>query len=66
MTPNILKKTMYHLKTIAIVHCLDPRSFYSRRQSFSNQLDCWFHVPRIISAASNVVSEHIFAPKLAE
>ena len=39
MTPNILKKTMYHLKIIAIVHCLGPRSFYNRRQSFSNQLE---------------------------
>ena len=37
MTPNIFKKIMYHLKTI--VYCLGPRSFYSRRQSFSNQLE---------------------------
>ena len=37
MTPDIFKMIMYHLKTI--VHCLDPRSFYSRRQSFSNQLE---------------------------
>ena len=37
MTSNIFKKIMYHLKMI--VHCLGPRLFYSRRQSFSNQLE---------------------------
>ena len=37
MTPNIFEKIVYHLKTI--IHCLSPKSFYSRRQSFSNQLE---------------------------
>ena len=37
MTPYIFKKIIYHLKTI--VYCLSPKTFYSRRQSFSNQLE---------------------------
>ena len=36
MTHNIFEKITYHLKTI--VHC-PPSIFYSRKKSFSNQLE---------------------------